>query len=110
MNSVMDEQTSGTRLVSVEGEVDIASAPGLSMTLSEALRDRPRRLVVDLCDVTFLDSCGLAVLLRARRQADAAKVELRLVCDVRSVLRLLEITRLDREFDVHPSLDDALLH
>ncbi len=76
--------------------------------LSEVLRERPARLVIDLNKLELLDSTGLSVLLNARRRAVRAGVELSLVCDVRATLRLLEITRLDRDFNVFPSVEAAL--
>jgi anti-anti-sigma factor len=48
------------------GELDIASAPGLERALDEFGASIPRRLVIDLTDVTFMDSTGLRALLLAR--------------------------------------------
>ena len=55
----------GTRVVVAIGEIDIASAPGLWAALSEAIAAGQDDVVVDLSGVTFIDSQGLSVLLRA---------------------------------------------
>ena len=65
----------GVAVVVVRGEVDVLSAAQFDALVDEAVRDHgvPRPLLVDLEECTFMDSSGLAVLLRARdRLADAA--------------------------------------
>ncbi len=58
----------GVAVVAVSGELDIATAPQLDDTLNR-LAARERSIVVDLAEVSFLESTGLAVLLRASRKA-----------------------------------------
>jgi anti-sigma B factor antagonist len=106
--SAVREDVWPAALIRVVGELDIAGAPRLGVMLSEALRERPARLVIDLNKLELLDSTGLSVLLNARRRAIRAGVELSLVCDVQATLRLLEITRLDRDFNVFASVEAAL--
>jgi anti-anti-sigma factor len=65
-------------------------------------------LVVDLTEVTFPASAGLAELVRANRQL-RGQVPVRVVAGGRLVLRPLELTRLTDELDIRPTLDDALL-
>jgi len=96
-------------LIEVRGELDLAHAPTLGIAVHQALATNPVWLVIDLCRVTFVDARGLAVLLSARRRALKAGVRLILACDVQSTLRLLEHTRLGREFDVRPTRAAALL-
>jgi anti-sigma B factor antagonist len=66
------------RDVMVHGEVDIASAPRLHERLTAALRDERGAVVVDLRDVTFIDSTGLGVLVNARQRARATGVSFKL--------------------------------
>jgi anti-anti-sigma factor len=88
--------------------MDVSRARRVGSAINEVLGTGPQRLVVDLCDVEFVDSSGLAVLLHARRRTLRQGVELRVVCDVPSTLRVLSITQLDRVIDLHPSYEDAL--
>jgi anti-sigma B factor antagonist len=95
-------------VVTAVGEIDIASAPLLRQQLDAALRSSPPwPVLVDLTGVTFLDSTGLGALVEAHQQATALGRELLLVGAHRSVRRVLELTRLDRLFEVHPDLESA---
>lgn len=55
-------------VVAVRGEVDLVTAPQLEAVVDEAIRDHgaPRPLLVDLEECTFIDSSGLAILMRAQ--------------------------------------------
>jgi anti-anti-sigma factor len=63
----------GVAVVLVRGEVDLKSAPEFEALVGEAILDGgvPRPLLVDLQECTFMDSSGLAVLLRARDRVAA---------------------------------------
>ena len=61
-------RTNGQAVVRVQGEVDLYTAPKLWETLDAAIAGTPHELVIDLSDVTFLDSSGLAVLVRAHKR------------------------------------------
>lgn len=83
--------------VTVSGEIDCLTAPGLEEAL-RAVLDRPQPpgcVVVDLRRVTFLAAAGLRVLTGAHRRAENAGGALRIRCgDVRCVTRPLEVTGL----------------
>ena len=80
--------------VTVTGEIDCASAPGLRAILDRLLDDAPREIVVDLTGVTFLDSAGLCVLASAHRRVLVAGGRLRVLAASRAVIRPLQITGL----------------
>jgi anti-anti-sigma factor len=60
--------TDGTILVEVRGEVDMTTAPALSKVLDSALAEHGR-VMIDLRSIAFIDSSGLAALLRAHQAA-----------------------------------------
>ncbi|MCZ2813763.1 MULTISPECIES: STAS domain-containing protein [unclassified Modestobacter] len=90
--------------VSVSGEVDSATAPGLRGCLLEVLaRPGTTTVEVDLRGVTFLDSAGLSALATAHRSAQAGGRDLRMRCGTtRAVARPLQITGL---WDVFTIID-----
>ena len=90
------------------GELDLTCAHRLGAAINDALAAKPKQLVIDLCNVELVDSAGLAVLVHARRRTLRRGIRLTLVCDVPRTLRVLEITGLDRAFDIHRTRDDAL--
>lgn len=83
-------------VITVNGEIDSTTAPGLRGCLLEVL-DRPgtTTVEVDLTGVTFLDSAGLSALATAHRAAEAGGRVLQMrVGDTRAVARPLQITGL----------------
>jgi anti-sigma B factor antagonist len=94
-------------VVHVVGEIDTLTAPVLRQQLDEHLPTVPL-LVLDLSDVTFLGSAGLAVLVAAKDDADRRGHRLRLVCGSRIVTRALEATGLLSLFDVADGVPEAL--
>lgn len=79
--------------VTVAGEVDIESAPELRVRLLDAVRTH-ELVVLDLARVTFMDSQGLSVLVRADAAAKARDASLRITQASRRVRQLLELTQL----------------
>jgi anti-sigma B factor antagonist len=82
-------------LLSVQGEVDLATAPELEEALERAIEVEGRRLVVDLRGVAFLDSTGLALILRHDRRARAAARRLIVVKGPPHVQKAFELTGLN---------------
>lgn len=97
------------RLLRAFGEIDIMSAPTLRSALLPAL-ESVERVVLDLSQVSFLGSSGLAVLVEGRDQAQQYDRQLRLVCASRVVIRALEVTGIRDLFDISPDLASALEH
>ncbi|MGW3963493.1 STAS domain-containing protein [Amycolatopsis sp. NPDC005003] len=105
--SIALEHRDGVAVLHVEGALDLALAPKLRQLAERAARLRPSVLVIDLTEVTFLASAGMAELVRAHR-GPAASAPLRVVAAGRITLRPLELTRLVDEFAIYPSLSEAL--
>ena len=102
----LDERT---RVLGVEGELDLASAPNLKWALADALSGATNQLVVDLSSVRFIDSTALGVLVGTHRGLDAG-ARMAIVCTHPDVLNIFELTGLDATFDIFRNLDDALAH
>jgi anti-sigma B factor antagonist len=84
---------SGWTVVSVYGEVDVATAPELKERLVDLVTDGRSRLVLDLGGVDFLDSTGLGVIVSALKSR---------------ITRLFEITGLDKALTLLPTVDAAV--
>ena len=95
-------------IVTVTGEADLHSAPELDRALHGVLALGGTGTVVDLGDVSFIDSTGLGVLLRHQRRFHARGGDLVIVTADRRVLRTLEVTGLDRLFTIEQRLADGV--
>jgi anti-sigma B factor antagonist len=93
-------------LLVIEGEIDTLTADDLERGCQQLLVAPSDVLVIDLSDVTFLASSGLAVLIRAAHKAGERR--LRLVTPSRAVRRPLEITGSDQLFDLYDDRATAL--
>lgn len=87
--------------VTVRGDIDVHTAPVLRRRLTEVVAQGEERVVVHLDAVTFMDSSGLGTLVAAHRAQTAGGGRFELVCEVPRLLRLIEITGLDRVFTVN---------
>ena len=83
-------------VVVLSGEVDIFTAPQFKECLLELLDSGVRRLVVDLSEVTFIDSPALGVLIGGVRPGNGVRGAMAIVVTTRPVDPVLSVTRLDR--------------
>jgi anti-sigma B factor antagonist len=101
---VIEPLDSGAHVVSVMGEVDLATAPALEQTLLGVAEDRADEVIVDLTGCSFLDSNGLKALLATRARLERSNRRLALVLSNPNVLRIFQITQSDELFEFYPSL------
>lgn len=80
-------------VVSLTGELDLATAATFERRLREAEASNPARLIVDLGALGFMDSTGLQTLLRANERADGSGYQLMLRRGPHQVQRVFELTR-----------------
>ena len=99
----------GYELLSVEGELDIATAPRMIAAINEAVADVAAPLVVDLTDVVFMDSTGLALLMNARRRVVRLGQGFAIVCPGGPISRVFEIADMVESLRVCPDRDTARL-
>ena len=95
-------------VVAVNGEIDRWTAPRLREELVTLIGDGVSRVVVDLDQVDFLDSTALGVMVGAHKRLVAAGGGLLLVCSKPRILRVLEVTGLDRVLALHDSVGAAV--
>lgn len=106
--TVGDVQVSGDAgwpVARLTGAVDLSNVEVLSMRLEEAVSNRAQGLVLDLTDVTYLDSTGLRLIYRLARQLGDRQQRLRLVVPETSrILRVLTLAGVHTVAEVVPDL------
>jgi anti-sigma B factor antagonist len=91
------------------GELDIAGAPSTGNQIEEAVPTSARGLVVDMSELEFIDSSGVAMLFGLVRRLSSRRQELRVVAPAgRPVARVLEIVEFDRAAPVSVDVDSAV--
>jgi anti-anti-sigma factor len=105
---------SGTRVFSVCGELDLNTAPELERPLDAAIAEEGvRSILIDLSECEFIDSTGIAVIVRAWQKVDGEGSPsdgggLSLCCSNDQVTRLLKITGVESSISIHSDRDAAL--
>lgn len=94
-------------VLSVGGAVDLATAPVLEEAVDMALSQVTSAFVVDLTDVDFLASVGMAILV-AIQQRISPTTTFAVVADGPATGRPLKLTGLDQVITIYPTLPDAL--
>ena len=102
------KERNGWSVLSVQGEVDVYTAPQFREQLIELVDQGRRSILVDLEGVEFLDSTGLGVLVGGLKRVRSHDGDLALVCTQRRILKVLEITGLTKVFTIHDSVDAAV--
>ena len=97
----------GTHVLAVRGELDLYSTPQLTAEL-ETIAGEPTNVVVDLAEVSFMDSTALGAILLASRRLRDANRRLALVSPVAATTKLLTMVGIDRVVPVVESRDEAL--
>jgi anti-anti-sigma factor len=93
---VKAERVGTSALVSVQGELDIATLPEFERTLTRMRSQGLERMVVDLRELSFLDSMSIELLLRLHGDLTAAGADHVVVRGPRAVNRIFDLMELER--------------
>jgi anti-sigma B factor antagonist len=103
----------GVRVIAVRGELDLSTAPDLEGPLEDAISSGDASVLIDLSQCEFIDSTGIALIVRAwqrlDRGADGEGDGRVVICSYNDqVQRVLEITGLELSIPIHGTRDEAL--
>jgi len=105
---VLSEVKDGAVIISPEGDVDLSRSPVLRNSLRQAQNAKPKRLIVDLGLVDYMDSSGVATLVEALQIARRNSTRM-VLCGMKDRVRsIFEIARLDTVFTIANSRDAAM--
>jgi anti-sigma B factor antagonist len=105
----VEDADPGLAVLVVGGEVDYEVSPQLKARLMKAIKAGTRRLVLDLTDVSFIDSTAIGVIAGAVERLDEmGGGSVAVVSTHEKVMQIFEITGLDNVLTVHSTREDAL--
>jgi anti-sigma B factor antagonist len=107
MDVSVEHDEAGPVVMRVTGEVDVVTAAPLRQELALHMGSHQPDLIVDVSGVTFMDSTGLGVLVRAVRQVRERGGRIELVSDEDPVMNLLRLTALADVLPVHKTVHAA---
>jgi len=95
-------------VVVLSGEVDMHQSPALHAALVDVANGRPKRLVLNMSEVGYMDSSGVGTLVELLRRVNGYKGKLALVNLSQRVKSVFEITKLDKFFSIYATEEQAL--
>lgn len=98
----------GAAVVRLNGRLDLLSAPDVKGRLGQVVAQGDRRIVVDLNDVSFVDSSGLGALIGGLKAARQAGGDLRIARPAQQARTILELTTLNRVLRPYATVEEAL--
>jgi anti-sigma B factor antagonist len=94
-------------VVTLRGEIDVYTAPRLRQAIIDLVDAGATDIVVDMEKVDFLDSTGLGVLVGGLKRVRLKEGSLAIVANQDKILKIFDITGLNKIFSIYPSVDEA---
>ncbi len=106
MENLVEERGDAV-VISPQGDLHRETAEGFQIVTDELLGAGRQYFVVDLGEVSFVDSAGLGALVRLYKRVRIGEGDVRLARVSPNVMQILELTRLNRVFDIFASPQEA---
>ncbi len=107
--SIETRTRDNAHIIDVRGEVDLYSSPRMRKCIFDAIKQhRPESLVIELTQVTYMDSSGIATLVEGLQLSKKYQTQFKLVGLSQFVLEVFQLARLERVFNIYSTEDDAL--
>jgi anti-sigma B factor antagonist len=101
-------QRDGVAVLSLRGEIDVYTAPRMRQAIVDLVDAGSHNIVIDMEKVDFLDSTGLGVLVEGLKRVRTRGGSLSLVVTQDKIVKIFDITGLNKAFPIHASLEEAL--
>jgi anti-sigma B factor antagonist len=98
----------GVAVLSLRGEIDVYTAPRMRQAIVDLVDAGSLNIVVDMQNVDFLDSTGLGVLVEGLKRVRTRGGNLSIVITQDKILKIFDITGLNKAFPIHGTLEEAL--
>lgn len=94
----------GISILELAGDVDLSCSPEARKHILEALQDN-KNLLINLADVTYIDSSGIASLVEGYQTAKKHSLDFALLSASEAVMSVLQLARLDKVFPIFDTLE-----
>jgi len=102
-------EVDGVRVLAVRGELDLSTAPDLEGPLDTAVNGGGGAVLIDLAECEFIDSTGIALIVRAWQQLSGNGGKGWAICCANDqVQRVLDVSGLDQSLPVHANRDEGV--
>ena len=101
-------QINNVNVLKLSGSFDIYTATTVREWMDTATQSIPSNIVVDLSEVDFIDSTALATLIQGMKRARSNQGDIRLSGLRQPVRMVLELTRLDKMFEIYVGCEEAI--
>lgn len=96
------------KIIEPSGRLDITNVAKFRLDISTLVALHPQAIVIDLKDITFMDSSGLGALVSALKTARSSQCEL-FICHLNDQVKMLfELTSMSKIFKIYPDRDSCL--
>jgi anti-sigma B factor antagonist len=102
------DERNGILVFSMSGDIDINTSPDVKRSFDKAVKEKRDKVVINLKDVSYVDSSGLATLVEILKNLRAYGGKLKLAALSDKVRGLFEITKLDKLFDISADENSAV--
>lgn len=104
----VEQRSARVSVVTIHGDLDSVGVKMVEQQFNAAIADRTGRVVVDLSDVEFISSAGLAMILVRGKMLNRAGGGLSVAGASRRVAEVLSMAGFQELFDIYPTLDEAV--
>ena len=101
-------ETGSQRTMRLEGEIDMHVSPQIAADLRSLTKEKPEKLVIDLSNVSYIDSSGLAVLINTMQKVEAYRGKLYLVGMQENVRLIFETSQLEQVFRIRRDVAEVM--
>lgn len=98
----------GTKVLGLSGEIDMYSSPELRKALLGIIKKKPTEVIVDLGDVTYIDSSGIATFVEGLKAVRLYNGKLKLAAINDHIMDIFRFAKLDTVFETYDTVNDAL--
>lgn len=105
---VKTEDKGDVRICYVNGEIDINTSPQIKKIFDKIISEKKEKILINLKDVTYVDSSGLATLVEMLKNVRSYGGKLKLSNLSSKIRSLFEITKLEKLFEIIGDEEEAL--